>query len=86
MESVEFEQVLKPQSTLSEAVIVESEEILGKGSFGIVKMGFNKTLGIKCAIKVGKNNLFNAQLEYQIMLRFHGSNIIFTQKAFFIMI
>jgi len=64
---------LPNQSTLSANVIVESEEILGEGTFGVVKVGFYQTLGVKCAIKAGKNSLFNAKLECQIMQRFHGS-------------
>ena len=71
--SKSLSQVLPNQSTLSANVIVESEEILGEGTFGVVKVGFYQTLGVKCAIKVGKNSLFNAKLECQIMQRFHGS-------------
>jgi len=60
---------LPNQSTLSANVIVESEEILGEGTFGVVKVGFYQTLGVKCAIKAGKNSLFNGMSNHATISR-----------------
>ena len=68
-----LEQSLPNHNVLSENVIVESVDVIGEGTFGIVKVGFHKTLNLKCAIKSGKNNFFNANMECRILQQLNGS-------------
>lgn len=39
-----------------------TDEILDEGTFGIVKIGFRKTLGIKCAVKIGNFSYYSNAL------------------------
>ena len=53
---------LPNHTVLLEEVVNINDQLLGEGSFGIVKLGFFKTLGVHCAVKKAKNikqNLFN---------------------------
>ena len=48
-------QSLPSCNILSEDVVALSEDIIGGGTFGIIREGFFKILGSKCAIKIGKH-------------------------------
>ena len=39
-----------------EEVMNINDQVLGEGSFGIVKFGFLKTLGVHCAVKKQKTS------------------------------
>ena len=60
---------------LSEDVVGVSENIIGERTFGIIKEGFFQTLGLKCAIKIGKHVHFNAELECRILQKLKGSTV-----------
>ena len=68
-----LEDVLHSYNELTGDVVDISENVIGEGSFGIVKTGTLKSLNLECAIKVGKNNLFDAKLEYKILQACSGS-------------
>ena len=57
---------------LSEDVLVISDNIIGEGTFGVVKLGFFKTLKVKCAIKIGKTTYFDAVHECRILQKVQG--------------
>ena len=66
---------LPNQTVLSEEVVNINYQVLGDGSFAIVKLGFFKTLGVHCALKKAKNfkqNLFNAVREARELVNLAG--------------
>ena len=66
---------LPNHTVLSEEVVNINDQVLGEGSFGIVRLGFFKTLGVHCAVKKAKNikqNSFNAVREARILAVLQG--------------
>ena len=66
---------LPNHTVLSEEVVNINDQVLGEGSFGIVKLGFFKTLDVHCAVKTAKNikhNLFNAVREARVLAVLQG--------------
>ena len=67
---------LPNHTVLSEEVVNINDQVQGEGSFGIVKLGFFKTLDVHCAVKTAKNikhNLFNAVREARVFEVLQGS-------------
>ena len=58
---------------LSTNVIQETDDILGEGTFGLVKRWICLSLNCSCAIKVGKHKYFDALTECRVMQKFDGS-------------
>ena len=66
---------LPNHTVLSGKVVNINDQVLREGSFGLVKLGFFKTLDIHCAVKNAKNikqNLFNAEREARILAVLQG--------------
>ena len=66
---------LPNHTVLSEEVVNINDQVLGEGSFGIVKLGFFKTMGVHCVVKAAKNikhNLFNAVREARVVAVLQG--------------
>ena len=66
---------LPNHTVLSEEVVNINDQVLGEGSFGIVKLGFFKTLDVHCAVKTAKkikHNLFNAVREARVLAFLEG--------------
>ena len=68
-----FNNLLPSCTELSGNVIECFGKKLGEGTFGLVKEGFFKTVSLKCAIKSGKQNLFDAKIECRILQFLQGS-------------
>lgn len=65
--------ILPSHATLSSDVVIEKDRKLGEGTFGIVSMGYIKSLDSFCAIKEGKNSrYFNATFEARVLQSLAG--------------
>lgn len=64
---------LPNHSILNKDSVEVLNDVLGEGTFGIVRLGFFKKLNIKCAVKAGKLKQFDAKFECQILQRCQGS-------------
>lgn len=63
------------QAELSDQVVKLSEDLVGKGTFGVVKIGRMTQLGIQCAIKSGNSaKYFDAHHEASYLFQLQGSN------------
>ena len=66
---------LPNHTVLSEELMNINDQVLGEGRFGIVKLGFFKTLGVHRAVKKAKNikqNSFNAVREARVLAVLQG--------------
>ena len=66
---------LPNHTVLSEEAVNINDQMLREGIFGIVKLGFFKTLDVHCAVKTAKkikHNLFNAVREARVLAFLEG--------------